>query len=126
MLKILLVGAGGFCGSISRYVVSIGIQRVVVNAWLPYGTMAVNILGCFFIGFLSGLADVRQIISLETRLLLMVGFLGGFTTFSSFELEMFSLARNSEFLTLLVNLGLQIVGGFGAVWLGHALPRIFS
>jgi fluoride exporter len=124
MLKILLVGIGGFFGSILRYLVSVGIQRIVSHTWLPYGTMTVNILGCLLIGFLGGLAEVRQIISIETRLLLMVGFLGGFTTFSSFEFELFALARNSEFPALLVNLGIQLLCGFGAVWLGHALAKM--
>lgn len=124
MLKILLVGTGGFFGSISRYLVSIGIQQVVKYSWLPYGTITVNILGCFLIGLLGGLAEVRQMISVETRLLLMVGFLGGFTTFSSFEFELFALARNSELLALLVNLSIQLIFGFGAVWLGHALAKM--
>lgn len=124
MLKLLLVGFGGFCGSISRYLVSIGIRSVVSHSWLPYGTIAVNVLGCFLIGLLSGLAEVRQIISIETRLLLMVGFLGGFTTFSSFEFELFVLARNSEFPVLLVNLSIQLLCGFGAVWLGHMVAKM--
>ena len=76
------------------------------------------------IGLVSGLAEVRQMISVETRLLLMVGFLGGFTTFSSFEFELFALARNSEFLALLVNLGIQLIFGFGADWLGHSLAKV--
>ena len=124
MLNILLVGLGGFCGSISRYLVSIGIQRIISHSWLPYGTLTVNILGCLLIGVLGGLADMRQIISVETRLLLMVGFLGGFTTFSSFEFELFALARNSEFGALLVNFSLQLVLGFGAVWLGYTLAKL--
>lgn len=123
MLKLLLVGAGGFFGSISRYMVSIGMQRLVARMWLPYGTMAVNIVGCFLIGLIGGLTDTRQIISVETRLLLMVGFLGGFTTFSSFEYELLALARNREFAALLVNLALQLTLGFGAVWLGYALAK---
>ncbi len=124
MIKILLVGVGGFCGSILRYLVSIGIQRMVSHTWLPYGTMAVNILGCLLIGLLAGLDEARQVLSIETRLLLMVGFLGGFTTFSSFEFELFALARNSEFLALAVNLGLQLTLGFGAVWLGYTLAKM--
>ena len=124
MLKLLLVGAGGFFGSILRYLVSIGLQQVVKQAWIPYGTMTVNILGCLLIGVLGGLAEIRQTISIETRLLLMVGFLGGFTTFSSFEFELFALSRNSEFLALLVNLSIQLIFGFGAVWLGHTLSKV--
>ncbi len=124
MLKILLVGLGGFCGSISRYLVSLGIQRIISHTWLPYGTITVNILGCLLIGVLGGFADMRQIISVETRLLLIVGFLGGFTTFSSFEFELFALARNSEFGALVVNLALQLVAGFGAVWVGYSLAKV--
>jgi CrcB protein len=123
MIKLLLVGIGGFCGSISRYLVSIGIQRVVSHTWLPYGTMAVNILGCLLIGLLAGLDEARQFLSIETRLLLIVGFLGGFTTFSSFEFELFALARNSEFTALIVNLALQLGLGFSAVWLGYTLAQ---
>ncbi len=124
MLKILLVGLGGFCGSISRYLVSLGIQRIISHTWLPYGTIMVNILGCLLIGVLGGFADMRQIISVETRLLLIVGFLGGFTTFSSFEFELFALARNSEFGAFVVNLALQLVAGFGAVWVGYSLAKV--
>ncbi|MBN2415203.1 fluoride efflux transporter CrcB [bacterium] len=123
MLKIVLIGAGGFLGSVLRYVAGGLAQRLAGKPDFPYGTLAVNIIGCFLIGFLASLAATRQLFTPETRLFLFVGFLGGFTTYSTFGYEVFSFAHDGQFLNALVNLGLHLVAGLGAVWLGHELAK---
>lgn len=123
MIGILLVGVGSFFGGVFRYGLSIWVHRLLDNPWFPYGTLAVNALGCLLIGFLSGLAEARAAFTPEVRLFLFVGVLGGFTTFSSFALETFSLARDTQSLAALVNIGLQLVFGLLAVWFGNILAH---
>ena len=121
MLKLLLVGAGGFLGSISRYALGGWVHRLLPGARFPYGTLAVNAVGCLLIGLLAGLADSRGVLSPEARLFLLIGFLGGFTTFSTFGYETLALARDAETLRALANVALHLGAGLGAVWLGYAL-----
>ena len=121
MGRLLLVGAGGFLGSILRYLASGWVQQWLQTASFPFGTLAVNVLGCLVIGFLSQLADARGVFTPETRALVFVGVLGGFTTFSTFSNETFNLFRDNEVFSALTNLTLQVVLGLGAVWLGRTL-----
>jgi CrcB protein len=123
MAGIVLVGLGSFLGGILRYGLSTSVHRVLDNPWFPYGTLAVNGLGCLIIGFLAGLAESRAAFTPELRLFLFVGILGGFTTFSSFALETFSLARDTESVAALANIGAQVVLGLLAVWFGNALAH---
>jgi len=123
MRVILLVGVGSFFGGVFRYGFGTWVHKLLDNPWFPYGTLAVNALGCLVIGFLAGLAEARSALMPEARLFLFVGVLGGFTTFSSFALETFSLARDTESLAALVNIGLQLVLGLLAVWLGNILAH---
>lgn len=125
MVKILMVGMGGFAGAICRYLIYEATLVVYNGVWLPLGTLIVNISGCFVIGFLGGLSEAREIFSPEIRALVFIGFLGGFTTFSSFGYEIFFLARNHQMGIALANLGLQVVLGICFVWLGFALSRFF-
>ena len=85
MLKFLLIGAGGFIGSVLRYLVSGFVQTLSQDVTFPFGTLAVNILGCFCIGFLSELFSARTFIGVDAQTFLLVGILGGFTTFSAFS-----------------------------------------
>jgi CrcB protein len=124
VLPILLVGVGGFLGSIFRYVLSGWVHRILDNPWFPYGTLAVNVTGSLVIGFLAGLADSRSLFSSEARLFVFIGLLGGFTTFSSLTIETFSLARSAQLLAAVMNLALQIFLGLLAVWLGNLLARL--
>lgn len=123
MIQIILVGAGSFLGGVLRYAMSAWVHRVLDNPWFPYGTLAVNGSGCLVIGFLAGLAETRLAFTPETRLFLFVGILGGFTTFSSFALETFSLVRDTQSLAALVNISLQLVLGLLAVWIGNMLAH---
>ena len=124
MTNILLVGVGGFIGSVLRYLVSGYVQQVTKSVQFPYGTLAVNLIGCFIIGFLSQLADIRGVFTAELRALVFVGVLGGFTTFSTFSNESMNLLRDGENIIALVNVGLHITFGLGAVWLGRTLSYL--
>lgn len=124
MLQVCLVGAGGFLGAILRYLVGGWVHGILDNVSFPYGTLVVNAAGCLVIGFLSGLAESRSVFSPEARLFLFIGVLGGFTTFSSFAYETFSLARDSENLAAMMNVFGQLSLGLAGVWFGNALARL--
>lgn len=121
--NLLYVGLGGATGSILRYLLSVWANRAFPTAILPVGTFAANVVGCLVLGLLSGLADSRDLIREEVRLLLMVGLLGGFTTFSTFGVETLSLARGSERWVGLVYAAGSVVVGVGAAWVGHWVGR---
>ncbi len=121
MGKIFLVGVGGFAGSVLRYLFSGYVQQWMQSAAFPFGTMAVNLVGCLVIGFLSQLADSRGVFTDETRALVFVGVLGGFTTFSTFANESMNFFRDGQNLSAIANVGIQVVLGLGAVWLGRAI-----
>lgn len=123
MLKILIVGTGGFLGSVLRYLLGGWVHQILESPWFPCGTLAVNLLGCLFIGFLGGISETRNVFSPETRMFLFLGVLGGFTTFSSFGFETFMLARDGETWAMVSNIALQVVFGLGAVWCGNMFSR---
>lgn len=123
MQQIFLVGAGGFLGSVFRYALSGAVQRWFPLSTFPYGTLAVNLAGCFVIGFLAGLARSRQLFGPEARLFLFLGVLGGFTTFSTFGYETYAMARDADFLRAGANASAHLLVGLFAVWLGSALSR---
>jgi fluoride exporter len=120
---VLLVGAGGFLGSIARYMLSGWVQRASTDSWFPYGTMAVNLLGCAVIGVLAGLAESRGILTPHSRAFLLVGVLGGFTTFSSFAYDTTALLHSGEALAAFANVAAQVVLGLGATWLSYNLMQ---
>lgn len=121
MNKVLWVALGGAAGSVLRYLLSGYVQEWARSATFPYGTLAVNVLGCLVIGFLTQLAEARGAFTPETRALVFTGVLGGFTTFSTFSNESISLWSNNESGLALAYVGGHIVLGLGAVWLGRAL-----
>lgn len=118
MKEILLIGFGGFVGSVSRYYIS-KINLLVDFFSIPLGTLLVNIIGSLLLGFLTGIAERSVLMNLELRLFLMIGLCGGFTTFSSFTGENLMLMRNGQFLTVAIYSGLSIFFGFLAVYLGY-------
>jgi CrcB protein len=122
MKTFLLVGSGGFLGSYLRYLISTHIERSILISF-PFGTFAVNILGCFLIGLLYALS-IRYNIATEYQKLLMAGFCGGFTTFSSFSFEGVSLLQDAQFMYGFLYAGLSLIIGFFAAWLGLALVRM--
>jgi len=98
----------------------------VLSPEFPWGTLLVNVTGCFAIGFLAALADERGPLGPTGRLFWMVGVLGGFTTFSTFGYETFALAREGSHALALGNTLAQIVLGLGAVWAGVVLARVVA
>jgi CrcB protein len=116
-----LVGAGGFIGAIFRYGLSGFIQRSTTFTAFPYGTLVVNMLGCLLIGIAVGLIDTRQMIHPEFRSFVLVGVLGGFTTYSTFGLETFALLRDAEFLRAVSNVAIHVILGLALVWIGYSL-----
>ena len=122
MQKITLLFLAGGIGCLARYGVAGFVQRVY-GGELPLGTLIVNLLGCLLFGFVWTLADDRLVISAETRLIILTGFMGSFTTFSTFAYESNALMRDSEWLYLSGNLVLHVVVGILAINLGMALAR---
>jgi CrcB protein len=119
----LLVGIGGFVGSACRYLLGGWVHGVVPFASFPYGTLLVNVSGCFLIGVLGGLTDSRQALGPDGRLFVLLGLLGGFTTFSSFAYETLALARDADYLRAAANVAAQLLLGLGAAWVGLSLVR---
>ncbi len=120
MNKILLIGAGGFVGAIIRYWVGGYIQTLSKGAAFPYATLLINVTGCLVIGYLARLA-LHNMLSLEMRLLLISGFLGAYTTFSTFGNETVLLMQNNSSLLAYIYIAASIILGLGAVWLGQTL-----
>ena len=126
MIKnLLLIGAGGFIGSVARYLLS-RLNTHVEWLSIPVGTLLVNVLGSLLIGFLIGISEKSPIMTFELRMFLMVGLCGGFTTFSSFTGENLMLMRNGQFLPLFLYTGLSILLGFTAVYLGYISTRLLN
>ena len=121
MYNIILVGAGGFIGAILRYLVSGYIQDISGSVSFPYGTFAVNIIGCFLIGIFYSLSELQIGISGETRLLVMVGLFGSFTTYSTFGSETLTLLQDQRFLSAVANVTAHIIIGLVAVLVGRLL-----
>jgi CrcB protein len=121
--QVLLIGFGGFIGSVARFYVSKLNLTYEIMA-IPIGTLTVNILGSFLIGFLTGIAEKSPIMTADLRLLLMVGLCGGFTTFSSFTNENLMLMHNGQFLSILLYTGLSLLLGFSAVYLGFTASNL--
>jgi len=119
-LRYALVALGGSLGAVLRYMLSGYAQQIGRNSSFPIGTLVVNIVGCFTIGFLSELAENHGLLRADARLFTVVGVLGGFTTFSAFGNETINLLRQSENLAAIANIAGHIVLCLGAVWLGRA------
>jgi fluoride exporter len=124
LTNILLVGLGGFIGSILRYLASGYVQQSTKSIDFPYGTLAVNVIGCFVIGFLAQLTEERGMFTSESRTFVFVGILGGFTTFSSFGNETLNLARDSQMMNALANVGANVILGLFAVWFGRTVSYL--
>ncbi|HAF31185.1 MAG TPA: fluoride efflux transporter CrcB [Bacteroidales bacterium] len=120
---LILVGSGGFIGSVARYYISKIVQESSYTSF-PIGTLSINIIGSLLIGFLLGLALKYPSFSVEWRMVLMVGFCGGFTTFSTFTSENFKLMQDGQFFYVLMYTGLSILLGFSAVYLGYIVSKI--
>ena len=122
MTRILLVGLGGFVGTLGRYWLS-GLIARRYGETFPFGTLAVNALGCFVIGFLFYFFYDRALTTPTSRTVVFIGLLGGFTTFSSYGLQTFTLLRDGEVLLALANVAASNVLCLVLVWLGYVLAK---
>ena len=124
MTNILLVGAGGFIGSVLRYLVSGYVQESARRLDFPYGILAVNLIGCFVIGLLAQVSEKFGAFSDESRAFIFVGILGGFTTFSSFGNDTVNLMRQEMMNHAFLNMGSNVILGLFAVWLGRTVGHL--
>ncbi len=124
MNKVFLVGLGGCIGSIARYWLQ-GVTYRWTGSGFPYGTLLVNIVGCFFIGLIMTLSEERFLISPEVRVFIAIGILGGFTTFSSFSYETLTLINGANYFSALWNVLSSVTIGLTATLLGMISARLF-
>jgi CrcB protein len=111
MEKLINLAIGGIAGTISRYLLA-GFVYSAIGTGFPYGTLVVNVLGCFILGLLVSVADSKFLLGSNTRLLLMIGFCGAFTTFSTMIFETDNLIKDGETLRAFMNVLLSVVIGF--------------
>ena len=123
MFRNILVIIGGGIGAFFRYLLSGWIYKVLGTDF-PYGTLAVNVIGCFVIGLFLTMAEDRFLISPSFRIFFAVGVLGGFTTFSTFSFETVGLLKDGAIAIGLLNVGVSIVVGLTATWVGMLAGRI--
>lgn len=124
-MRYLMVGLGGFLGAIARY--SLGtLINDRMGSRFPYGTFVVNCTGCFAIGVVMALIAGRPSMHVYWRLLIPIGFIGGYTTFSSFEYETLAAMREGALAVGLLNVGLSVIVGFICVWLGMVCGKALT
>ncbi|MGA2372565.1 MAG: fluoride efflux transporter CrcB [Candidatus Korobacteraceae bacterium] len=123
VLKYLVVGIGGFLGAVARYAVAAYIGSRFGGRF-PYGTFVINMSGCFLVGFIVTLL-ARTTASQYWRYFIPIGFIGAYTTFSTFEYETLRAVQDGQLTTGLLNVALSVVVGFVAVWVGAAIGRVF-
>jgi CrcB protein len=124
MIKtLLLVGTGGFLGSVSRYLASRFMQDHIPSAF-PFGTFFVNVAGCFLIGLIYGLSEKSALFTSGWKMFLAVGFCGGFTTFSTFANENLALLRDGEYYYFFLYTILSVILGIAATFLGILITKI--
>jgi CrcB protein len=116
----LLVAVGGAIGSVARYALSTFVLRAT-GTLFPLGTFVVNAAGCLCFGLVAGAAEQRITLTPEARALILVGVLGGFTTFSSYVFESAGLIRDGQMTAAVLNIGGQVVAGLAAFWIGTAI-----
>ena len=122
MARWFFVGLGGFVGTLARYWLS-GVIARRYGETFPFGTLAVNALGCFIIGFLFYFFYDRSLAEPTPRTVVFIGLLGGFTTFSSYGLQTFTLLRDGEVLLALANVAASNILCLVLVWLGYTLAK---
>lgn len=122
MQKIILIGLAGLVGTLCRYWLS-GLVARQYGETFPWGTLVVNVVGCFLAGSLYYLMEERFLVSPTVRTVILIGLLGGFTTFSSFGLQTFTLLREGEFALAALNVTLSNFLGLLMLWVGYSLVK---
>ena len=122
LFAIILVAVGGAIGSVLRYALSTLVLRASGSVF-PAGTFAVNLAGCIVVGAIAGAADQRFVLTPEARAFLLIGVLGGFTTFSSYAFESFALMQDGQLLAATVNIVGQVVAGLLGLWVAYVIAH---
>lgn len=122
MVKLLLIGFAGFIGTLGRYWLS-GVVARRYGETFPLGTLAVNLIGCFLVGLLFYLMQERYLVNQNVRTIILIGLLGGFTTFSSLGLQTFTLLQDNEVALAALNMVASNVLGLLLVWAGYTLAK---
>ncbi len=125
MINLLLVGVGGFLGAISRYLLGLGINVLLPAGKFPFAVLLANILGSFAIGLLWGISNSNSSFKEEYSLFLIVGVLGGFTTFSSFSLDNLKLISQGLLVQAIMNIIISVFAGLFFTWLGFFISKHF-
>lgn len=121
-MRYLIVGLGGFLGAVSRFWIG-GLVYDRMGTRFPYGTFVVNCTGCFLLGIAMAILTERTHLSPNWRYFIPIGFIGGYTTFSSFEYETLMAMRDGALMTGFLNIGLSVGLGFFCVWVGMMCGR---
>ena len=121
-MKLLVIAGGGAIGSVARYLFSSAVLRAT-GSLFPAGTFAVNVVGCIAFGVIAGAAEQRVQLAPDLRLFLLVGVLGGFTTFSSYAFESMSLVRDGQFAWAAINIVGQVAAGLAGLWAGYVITN---
>lgn len=124
MLKIICVGMGGFIGAVTRYLVTGWVEKLFKGTF-PFGTLTVNLIGCFLLGFIYTLTLEREIVDPLIRIAITTGFLGALTTFSTFSYETLALLEGKNYFLGLGNVVISLLLGLFLAWLGIAIARMF-
>ena len=122
MFKYLMVGIGGFAGAVARFWLGVFIGQKMGTRF-PYGTFFINTSGCFLIGFIMTILTERTHLSANWRYLIPIGFIGAYTTFSTFEYETLRSIQDGQFVLGLLNVVLSLIVGFVLVWTGVIVAR---
>ena len=123
LVRVLLLAGAGACGTLARYGLGGLVHRLVNTTW-PLGTWVVNVAGSFLFGAIWALADERGLIGVEARIVLLAGFMGAFTTFSTFSFETVQLLRDGQWAMASCNAAAQVLVGLAAVFIGMAAGRL--
>jgi len=121
--RLVLLAVAGAMGTLCRYWLGAFVQWLCGSSF-PWGTLTINVLGCLLFGFVWTLADERMLISPQARIVILTGFMGAFTTFSTFAFESAQLLSDAEWLRAFANIALENVVGITAVFLGFAIGRL--
>lgn len=123
MQKTILIALAGLIGTVLRYWLS-GVVARQYGESFPWGTMAVNLIGCVGAGAVFFLTEERFVLNPTLRTVILIGLLGGFTTFSSYSLQTFALLRDGEFGMAILNVFTSNILGLFMVWIGYGLTRV--